>query len=105
MTEDLAVSGDIGYLNKQLQSAVVRLFDSYRDCLGATVIEQRLERILGVLFGQCADSTEVLGSLEFVQTRPQRGIRPPAPERGDEADVYGVGQRANALAVLVLMEN
>jgi hypothetical protein len=55
LAKHLRIAGDVGDVDLQVEPAVVGLLDGDGDVLGAAVIEQWLERLLGVLLGEFAD--------------------------------------------------
>ena len=74
------------------------LLDGDGDVLGAAVIEQRLERLLGLSLGEFADPRQVFGAFQLMQTRAHSGVFPPGAEGCHEADVNGVAQRIDTRA-------
>lgn len=98
MAKHLRVAGGVGDVDLQVEPAVVGLFDGNGDVLGAAVIEQRLERLLGVLLGALADPWQVFGAFQLMQAGAHVRVFPPGAEGCHEADVNGVAQRIDTLA-------
>ena len=98
LAKHLRIAGGVGDVDLQVKPAVVGLFDGDGDALGAAVIEQRLECLLGVLLGELANPWQVFRAFQFVQAGAHGGVFPPGAEGCNEADVNGVAQRIDTLA-------
>lgn len=98
LAKHLRIAGGVGDVDLQVKPAVVGLLDGDGDVLGTAVIEQRLERLLGVLFGELADPWQVFGAFQLMQAGTHGGVFPPGAEGCREADINGVAQRIDTLA-------
>lgn len=94
----MRIAGGVDDVDLQLKPAVMGLLGGDGDLLGAAVVQQGLERLLGVLLCKDAHPWAVFFAAKFVQAGAQRGISPPGCEGSHEADVDGVRQRIDTLA-------
>jgi len=74
------VAGDVGDVDLRVEPAVVGLLDGDGDVLGAAVIKQRLEHLLGVLLGEFTDPGQVFGAFQLMQPGAHIGVFPPGAE-------------------------
>ena len=98
LAKHLRIAGGVGDVDLQVEPSVVGLLDGDGDVLGAAVIEQRLERLLGLSLGELADPWQVFGAFQLMQAGAHGGVFPPSAEGCLEADVNGVAQRFDTLA-------
>ena len=98
LAKHLRIAGGVGDVDLKVEPAVMGLFDGDGDVLGATVIEQGLECLLGVLLGKLPDPRQVFRAFQLMQAGAHGGVFPPGAEGCHEANVNGVAQRIDTLA-------
>ena len=92
MLEALDATAGVFHFNVEFQPAGLLAQGGNGDAVGAAVLDQRGQRLLGVLAGQYGHAADILLALQLVQAGTQSRVGPVATQRRHQPQVDRVGQ-------------